>query len=53
MADGFLGRWSQRKQNAREGRPLQEPTPVTAPPIQPTVMPGGPQGPGAQAAVAP
>ena len=25
MADGFLGRWSQRKQAVREGKPLQEP----------------------------
>jgi len=25
MADGFLGRWSQRKQEVREGRPLAEP----------------------------
>lgn len=27
MADGFLGRWSQRKQAVREGKPLQEPVP--------------------------
>jgi hypothetical protein len=26
MADGFLGRWSQRKQALREGRAVQEPT---------------------------
>jgi hypothetical protein len=25
MADGFLGRWSRRKQDVREGRPLPEP----------------------------
>jgi hypothetical protein len=25
MADGFLGRWSQRKQAQREGKPLDEP----------------------------
>jgi hypothetical protein len=25
VADGFLGRWSQRKQAVREGKPLQEP----------------------------
>ena len=25
MADGFLGRWSRRKQEVREGRPLEEP----------------------------
>lgn len=27
MADGFLGRWSQRKQAVREGKPLEEPAP--------------------------
>lgn len=26
MVDGFLGRWSQRKQAQRTGRPLEEPT---------------------------
>ncbi len=26
MADGFLGRWSQRKQAVREGKPLEEPS---------------------------
>lgn len=31
MADGFLGRWSRRKQDAREGKPLeQEPAPSAA-----------------------
>ena len=25
MADGFLGRWSRRKQEVREGKPLEEP----------------------------
>lgn len=29
MADGFLGRWSQRKQALREGKPVEEP-PVPA-----------------------
>jgi len=28
MADGFLGRWAQRKQDARQGKPLVEPEPV-------------------------
>lgn len=27
MVDGFLGRWSQRKQAVREGKPLEEPAP--------------------------
>ena len=31
MADGFLGRWSQRKQAATEGKPLAEPVPAVAP----------------------
>jgi hypothetical protein len=28
MAEGFLGRWSQRKQDVREGKALEEPVPV-------------------------
>jgi len=35
MADGFLGRWARRKQEAREGRPLEEPA---APAIVPQSM---------------
>lgn len=31
MADGFLGRWSRRKQDVREGRPVEEPPPPAAP----------------------
>lgn len=31
MVDGFLGRWSQRKQAARTGRPVQEPERAAAP----------------------
>ncbi len=27
MADGFLGRWSRRKQDVREGKPVEEPPP--------------------------
>lgn len=27
MADGFLGRWAQRKQAVREGKPLEDPVP--------------------------
>lgn len=35
VADGFLGRWSRRKQEVREGKPLQEPEPSRpAPPVQ-------------------
>ncbi len=35
VADGFLGRWSRRKQEVREGKPLQEPDPPRpAPPVQ-------------------
>jgi Protein of unknown function (DUF3306) len=37
MADGFLGRWSQRKQSLREGRVLNEPA---APKSQPLAEPG-------------
>ncbi len=28
MADGFLGRWAQRKADARQGKPLAEPEPA-------------------------
>ncbi len=39
MADGFLGRWSKRKLDAKEGLPLEaEPLPIVPPP-QPS--PGG------------
>jgi len=32
MADGFLGRWAQRKQAVREGKPIEEPVvPVVSP----------------------
>jgi hypothetical protein len=30
MADGFLGRWARRKQDARQGRALEEPPPASA-----------------------
>ena len=49
MADGFLGRWSRRKQEVREGKPVQDPAPVvpTAPaptshPVAATPLPGQP-----------
>jgi hypothetical protein len=31
MTDGFLGRWARRKQDVREGRPLQEPLSAATP----------------------
>jgi hypothetical protein len=33
VADGFLGRWSQRKRAVQEGRPLAEPPPPVAKPL--------------------
>ncbi len=36
MADGFLGRWSKRKLEAKEGKPLEEPLPVPAAEAQPS-----------------
>lgn len=42
MAEGFLGRWSQRKQGARQGKPLVEPERPTEPtpaPVAPTATP--------------
>lgn len=36
MADGFLGRWSRRKQEVREGKPVKEP-PSPAPSLPPPV----------------
>jgi hypothetical protein len=33
MADGFLGRWSQRKQAQREGRAVEEPEPLASHPV--------------------
>ena len=38
MADGFLGRWSRRKQDERAGLPLEEPAPSPQPP-QPAEVP--------------
>jgi hypothetical protein len=45
MADGFLGRWAQRKQAVREGRTIEEPvvpavapTAVRAEPAEPTAV---------------
>lgn len=68
MADSFLGRWSQRKQAEREGKPLDEPVakplhvpsaaqdvgrgPEVAPPLVPT-MDGQQAKPGGQASPPP
>lgn len=46
MADGFLGRWSQRKVGARLGQPLDEPPP----PVLPVAAPEPAQTPSAGAA---
>ena len=39
MADGFLGRWSQRKQAVREGKPLVEPVAPMVRPDDPIASP--------------
>ena len=39
MADGFLGRWSRRKIDAKDGRPLEEPPPAPAPALTPAPAP--------------
>ena len=39
MADGFLGRWSQRKIAIKEGKPLDEVVPVAKPAVKPDVKP--------------
>lgn len=41
MADGFLGRWSRRKIDVLEGKPLDEPLPQV-PVAQPDEQPAGP-----------
>jgi hypothetical protein len=57
MSDGFLGRWSRRKQDVREGRPPVEPVESVAPaaPALPAVArpPAGPRGPAAREAPSP
>jgi hypothetical protein len=42
MADGFLGRWAQRKADARQGKPLVEPELPVKPHIKPLQPPAGP-----------
>ena len=37
MAEGFLGRWSQRKGEARQGKPLEEPAVIPIPLVAPVV----------------
>lgn len=39
VADGFLGRWSRRKQEVREGRPVDEPAPPDVSPPPPAHAP--------------
>lgn len=43
MADGFLGRWSRRKLDVQQGKPLEAPerpaAPVAAPPAVPATVP--------------
>lgn len=51
VADGFLGRWSQRKQAVREGKPVQDPA-IAPPAIAPPAAAAG-AGPGAEPARAP
>ena len=38
MADGFLGRWSRRKQEVREGKPVQDPAPPVPQAPEPTAV---------------
>ena len=38
MADGFLGRWSQRKQAVRKGKPVIEPVQVQSMPLNPALV---------------
>lgn len=40
MADGFLGRWSQRKQAVRTGQPVEEPVLVAPAPVVPAHVEG-------------
>ncbi len=56
MADGFLGRWSRRKQDVREGKPVEEPpapvaqAPATAPQAAPAPVVAEPAAPPVQPA---
>src|SRR5262245_940679 len=46
---GFLGRWSQRKLDACEGKPVEPEAPVKAPPLPSVAPPAVPAGTGAPA----
>jgi len=48
VADGFLGRWSQRKQALRDGKPIDEPPQTWAIEAIPAVEPQGVQAPAVQ-----
>jgi hypothetical protein len=52
MADGFLGRWSRRKLDAKDGKPLPPEPPAPAPaaaPVRPPAAPVAAAGAGAEA----
>ena len=53
MADSFLGRWSQRKQAVREGKPLAEPAVLIQPLAQPPKAGHDAKAPSAVTAIAP
>jgi hypothetical protein len=54
-ADGFLGRWARRKNDALQGKPLDEPTPAASVPTTGAPLPAGvkPEGVGAPVATEP
>ena len=52
MADGFLGRWSRRKQDVQAGKPVQDPPPPARAPA-PQITPPSPSPAPAAAAAAP
>lgn len=53
MADSFLGRWSQRKQAVREGKPLAEPEVAAKPLTQPQASQADAMAPVAVTAITP
>ena len=50
MADGFLGRWSRRKQDVRVGKPVEDPPVVAVQAPLPTLVPESPSGVAVQSA---